>query len=224
MFGPSFKSVGVTDGTFCLKEMSYNAEFGGDTILLIDETTAAYTTLTFLTDTEAKENFGEDAIGGWYKEDDLSETGYSYAGNDKVNVGSAFWVRPGSGAVGAQVAGEVKTTFSRTFPNELYSAFANPFPVPMALKDFNYAAEYGGDTMLWIDKETAAYSTLTFLTDVEAKENFGDEAVGGWYKEDDQSETGYSYAGNDKLDPGQGVWIRPGSGAVTMTATLDIAK
>lgn len=213
MFGPGFDSVGSSDG-MALKDLAYPAVEAGDSMLLIDKETAEYTELVFFTEEAAKEEIGEDAVAGWY---DCNGDEPVYMGNHPVSRGCGFWLFAGSGDVDATAAGEVKFSFSRTLPGGVYSAFANPFPAKKALKDFDYPAVEAGDSMLLIDKETGAYTELVFFTAEAAKEEIEEEAVAGWY---DCNGDEPVYMGAYEFGIGEGVWIFPGSGDVTISATL----
>lgn len=213
MYGPSFSSVGGTDG-IALKDITFPATDTGDELLLIDTATAAYTTLTYVT-AEGASDEGLEEGAGWY--DFTSDA--VYMGNYIVTRGCAFWLHPFCGDVTITAAGEVRTTYTRTFPNNLYSAFANPFPTEVALKDFNYPATDTGDEMLLIDPITAAYTTLTYVTEEGASDE-GLEDGAGWY----DFTTDAVYMGDYKFKGGEGAWLHPFCGDITMTATLDVGK
>ena len=154
MYGPSFATVGGNDA-LSLANITFPATESGDTMLLIDTATAAYTTLTYVTAEGASDEGLADGAG-WY---DFTGDDPVYMGNTQITRGCAFWLFAGSGNVSSMASGEVIDSFSRTLPQNLYSAFANPFPAPMALKKFNYPATESGDTMLLIDAATAAYTS-----------------------------------------------------------------
>lgn len=216
MYGPAFSAVGDTNDGVQLKDIQYPATETGDMILLISPTTAAYTELTYFTDDVAKEEIAEDAIAGWY---DCTGDAPVYKGDEFIPRGYAFWINPGNGDVNVTDSGEVRTTFSRTFPSGLYSAFANPFPVKMALKNFNYPATDTGDALLLIDPETAAYTELTYFTEDVAKEEIAEDAIAGWY---DVTGDEPIYMGEYKFKPSEGAWLLPGNGDITVTASLEL--
>ena len=215
MYGPSFASVGA-DGSALIKDMNYGATETGDTLLLIDPVSAAYTELTYLNSADAKEYGGNEAVAGWYIVND--DDTVVYKGNESVSLGCAFWLYAGNGATSVTDAGEVKSSFTRTLPAALYSAFANPFPTTVTLKSFTYSATETGDTMLLIDPATAAYTELPYLNSADAKEYGGNEAVAGWYIVNDDDTV--VYKGNEEFAPGQGCWIYPGNGTVTISGNL----
>ena len=126
MYGPSFATVGGNDA-LSLANITFPATESGDTMLLIDIATAAYTTLTYVTAEGASDEGLADGAG-WY---DFTGDDPVYMGNTQITRGCAFWLFAGSGNVSSVASGEVIDSFSRTLPQNLYSAFANPFPAPM---------------------------------------------------------------------------------------------
>ena len=213
MFGPSFNSVGNETG-MKLKDLGFPASETGDGILLIDTATAQYTELTYVTaEGAADEGLADGA--GWY----------NFTGDDPVfenerviTRGCAFWMYLVNGEVVTTTAGEVKNTFTRTFPNRLYSALSNPFPTQFKLKDLNWPATDTGDGMLWIDPATSAYTDLTYVT-AEGASDEGLSDGAGWY---DFTGDDPVFANNWELAPGQGVWIYPVNGSVTATASISL--
>ena len=214
MYGPSFKTIGETGTTAKLRDMNF-AGATGDTMLMIDPVTAAYTELMFVTDEDAKGNIAPDAVAGWYL--DNGDDTYTFMGDATVSLGCGFWLFPGNGAVDMTAAGEVKSSFSRTLPNYLWSSFANPFPMKVALSKFDFAGNTG-DTMYLINKDTAEYTELMYVTDEDAKGNIAPDAIAGWYL--DNGDDTYTYKGDEQLEAGQGCWIFPGNGDVVISASL----
>ena len=86
------------------------------------------------------------------------------------------------------------------------------------IKDMAYSAIETGDTMLLIDPTTAAYTELVYIIEADAKDLIGEEAVAGWYF--DNGDDTFTYKGNEMFAPGQGCWIFPGMGSVTITGEL----
>lgn len=216
MYGPSFKTVGAKTDTALLKEMTFGSGETGDVLLLIDPATAAYDELIYLNDVDAKDLCGEESVAGWYK--DLGGDVFEYRGLTQINLGCAFWTKAESGSVDVTAAGEVKSEFTRTLPIGLYSAFANPFPTDVQLKKFTFDNGETGDLMLLIDKDDASYTDLIYLNEVDAKDLCGEDAVAGWYF--DEGADVFTYKGDTVLNAGQGVWVKPESGDVVVSATL----
>ena len=215
MYGPSFESIGA-DGAAKIKDMNYAATETGDAMLLIDPVTAEYTELVYIAQADINDTVGEGGVPGWYF--DNGDDTFTYKGEDTVSLGCAFWLFAGNGSVNLTDAGEVKGDFSRTLPGGLYSAFANPFPCNVPLKTFVYGATETGDAMLLIDLETAAYTELVYIAEADLEDTVGEGGVAGWYY--DNGDDTFTYKGNDVLVPGQGCWIFPGNGTVTITASL----
>ena len=112
---------------------------------------------------------------------------------------------------------------TRTIPSAVYTmygpSFATVGEVGVAkIKDMAYSAIETGDTMLLIDPATAEYTELVYIIEADAKDLIGEEAVAGWYF--DNGDDTFTYKGNEMFAPGQGCWIFPGMGSVTITGEL----
>ena len=196
--------------------MQFGSGATSDVMLLIDPTTAAYTELIYLSAEDAVDLVGPGAVAGWYL--DEGDDVFTYKGNESISLGCAFWTQPGESIVNVTAAGEVSTTFTRTLPRGLWSAFANPFPMDAPLSTFTFNGGATSDVMLLIDPTTAAYTELIYLSAEDAVDLVGPGAAAGWYL--DEGNDVFTYKGSETLAAGQGCWVQPGEADVTITASL----